>query len=127
MGPVRHQIRVRDEHPGSVCVGAEHVDWLAGLHEQGLVLVQPLQGGHDEVEITPRPRRAADDAIDHQLVGVFRHLQVEVVHQHPHGRLGQPGLRGDVGAEGRVDNAEIAARGVHLIVVAFCVSGSPRW
>ena len=115
VSPVRNQVRVRDQHPGGIPVGAEHSHRLAGLHEQRLVLVHPLQGGDDAVEVPPGPRRSTDAAIDHQLVRVLRHLGMEVVHQHPHRRLGQPGLRGDLGAGGRVDDAGVRGRVVHRI------------
>ena len=118
--PVRHQVRVRDQHPRRVGVGAEHADRLARLHEQGLVLVEPLQGGDDAVEVAPRSRGAADAAVDHQLVRVLRHVGVEVVHQHPHRRLGQPGLRGDLGPGGRTDGADVGGGAVHRDVVSGC-------
>ena len=114
---MRHQVRVRDQHPRRIGVGAEHADRLARLHEQRLVLVEPLQGGDDAVEVAPGPRGAADSAVDHQLVRVLRHVGVEVVHQHPHRRLGQPGLRGDLGAGGRADGADVGGGAIHRGVV----------
>jgi len=41
-GPVRHEIRVRDQYPGRVGVGREYADGFAGLHEESLLLGQRL-------------------------------------------------------------------------------------
>ena len=67
---------------------------LAGLDDQRLVRLQVLQARDDAVEILPGPGGAADAAIDHQLMRVLGHVGVQVVHQHPHRGLGQPGLGG---------------------------------
>ncbi|MCY1397970.1 hypothetical protein D9M71_129940 [compost metagenome] len=91
-GPVRHQVGVGDQHARGVGVGLEHADRLAGLHQQGLVFVQFLQGLDDLVVALPVARRATDAAVDHQFLRVLRHLGVEVVHQHAQRRFGQPAL-----------------------------------
>ena len=41
--PVRHQVGVGEQHARRVLVGLEHADRLAGLDQQRLVVVQPLQ------------------------------------------------------------------------------------
>ena len=38
--PVANEVRVRDQHARRPLVGAEHADRLAGLHQQGLVVLQ---------------------------------------------------------------------------------------
>ena len=40
--PVRHQVRVGDQHARRIGVGLEHADRLARLHQQGLVAVELL-------------------------------------------------------------------------------------
>jgi hypothetical protein len=38
-GPVRHQVGVGDQHARRIGMRAEHADRLAGLHQQGLVVL----------------------------------------------------------------------------------------
>ena len=101
--PLRDQVGVGDEHPRRPLVRAEHADRLAGLDEQRLVLVEALQGPDDRRVGVPAPGRAAGAAVHDELVGVFGHLGVEVVHQHAHRALGGPALAAELGAAGRVD------------------------
>ena len=91
---MRHQIGIGDQHPRRVGMGAKYADRFAGLHQQRLVALQPLQGRDDAVETLPIARRAADAAIDHELAGLFRHVGIEIVHQHAHRRFGEPGFGG---------------------------------
>ena len=112
--PVRHEVRVGDEDAGRVLVGAEDADRLAGLDEQRLVGLEPLQAVDDEVEVLPGARRAADAAVDDELVRVLGDVGVQVVHQHAHRRLGQPALGGDLGAGGREDVAGVVAGVGHV-------------
>ena len=105
--PVWDEIRIRDQDAGGVLVGAEDADGFAGLHEQGFIVVQGFQRGDDAVEILPRPRGAADAAIDHQFMRVFGDVGMQVVHQHAHRRLGQPAFGGDFRAGRGEDVAEI--------------------
>ncbi|OIQ70673.1 hypothetical protein GALL_477130 [mine drainage metagenome] len=106
--PARHQVRIGDQHAGRVGMGAEHPDRLAGLHQQGLVVLQTPQGLDDLVVALPVAGGAADAAIDHQLLGPFGHVGVQVVHQHAQRRLGQPALR----REGRAGRGTDDAGGI---------------
>ena len=101
--PLRDQVGVGDEHPRRPLVGAEHADRLAGLDEQGLVVVEVLQRRDDRRVGVPAPGGAAGAAVHDELVGVFGHLGVEVVHQHAHRALGGPALAAALGAAGGVD------------------------
>ncbi|VTP65418.1 Uncharacterised protein [Leclercia adecarboxylata] len=78
--PVRHQVGVGDQHARSVFVGFEYADRFAGLHQQGFVVFQFGEGGNYRVITGPVTRRAANPAIHHQLVRIFRHVGIEVVH-----------------------------------------------
>ncbi len=110
---MRHEVGVGDQHARRVLVGAEHADRLARLDKQRLVVVRAsCRVAHDAVEILPRARGSADAAVDHQFMRVFGHVGVQVVHQHPHRRLGQPAFGGDLGAGGGEDVAQVVA-GVH--------------
>ncbi len=101
--PVADEVRVRDQHPGRVGVGAEDADRLAGLDEQGLVVAERAQCGDDSVVAVPVARGAADAAVDDQFLGPFGDLGVEVVHQHAQRRLGEPAARRDRRAARRAD------------------------
>ena len=101
--PLRDQVGVRDEDPRPPLVGAEHADRLAGLDEQGLVVLQVLERRDDRRVGVPAPGGTAGAAVHDELVGVFGHLGVEVVHQHPHRALGGPALAAALGAAGGVD------------------------
>ena len=90
--PARHQVGVGDQHPGRVGVGAEHAHRLAGLDQQGLVVLQAPQRRDDAVEAFPVAGGPADAAIDHQLLRPLGHVGVEVVHQHAQRRFGEPAL-----------------------------------
>ena len=98
---MRHEIGVGDEHARRVGVSAEHADWFAGLDEQRLVAFKPAQGRDDAVERLPVARCAPDAAIDHELARTFGDVGIEIVHEHPERRLGEPAL----GAEGRAVRA----------------------
>ena len=90
--PLRDQVGVGDEHPRRPLVGLEHPDGLAGLDEERLVVVEVLEGRDDRRVGVPAPGGAAGAAVDDELVGVFGHLGVEVVHQHAHGGFLSPAL-----------------------------------
>jgi hypothetical protein len=73
-------------------VGRKDADRLAGLDQQGFVVLEFAQGTQDRVEAFPVARGAADAAVDHQFGGIFRHFRIEVVLQHAEGGFGQPAL-----------------------------------
>jgi hypothetical protein len=102
-GPLRHQVRIGDQHARRVDVGLEHADRFAGLDQQGLVFFEGAQRGEDLVEAGPVARRPPDAAIHHQVPRILRHFRIEVILQHPVSRLRQPALAGQRGA----------ARGAH--------------
>ena len=66
--PRRHQQRVGNQHPRRMLVRAEDADGLAGLHDQGLVVVELLQRRDDGVEGRPAPGGAARAAVHDQIV-----------------------------------------------------------
>ena len=94
-GPLGHQVRIRDQHARRIDMGAEHAHRLARLHQQRLVFIQRAQAGQDGLITVPVARRLADAAVDHQRVGIFRDLGVEVVLQHAVRRFDEPVLAGD--------------------------------
>ena len=96
-------------------MGAEHTDRFAGLNQQRLVVVERLQSRDNCVEIGPGACRAADAAVDNQLMRIFSNVRVQIVHQHAHRCFGQPALGGDLGASRREDVAHIVAGILHRI------------
>ena len=94
---MRHEVGIGDQHARRIGMGPEHADGLAGLDQQRLVVLQPLQRRDDAVEAFPVARGAADAAIDHELLGPLGHFGVEVVHQHAHRRFGEPALAAEIG------------------------------
>ena len=111
--PFGHQIRVGNQHTGCLGVGAKHANRLAALDQQGLVFLKLAQAVQDAVKAGPVAGCLANAAIHHQFIGVFGHLGVQVVLQHPVG-----GLNGPIGAgEGG------ATRGTHRASLAVGVRG----
>jgi len=108
-GPVRHEVRVSDQHARRVFVRFKHANRLAGLHQQGFVVFEFGQRFYNRVIAFPVARGAAYAAVDHQLVGVLRHLRVEVVHQHAQRGFGEPAFGGKRGA----------ARGADVLLAVF--------
>ncbi len=51
--PVRHQVRIGDQHARRIGMRLEHADRLARLHEQRFVVVELLQHFNDLVEALP--------------------------------------------------------------------------
>ena len=110
-GPLGHEVGVGDQHTRRVFVRAEHAHGLAGLDKQRLVRFQAPQRGQDGLEAVPVARRLANAAVDHQGVGVFGHLRVQVVLEHAVGGLDKP-----VGAaEGRAARRTHGPRLGHLM------------
>ena len=90
---MRDEVGVGDQHPRRVGVSFKDAHRLAGLHQQGFILFQHLKGGHNSVVALPVARRAPDAAVNHQLVGIFRDIGIEIVHQHAQRRFGEPAFR----------------------------------
>ncbi len=126
--PVRHEIRVRDQHARRIHVRAENADRFSGLHEQRLVVLEAAQDRENRVESFPVARGFAYSAVDDELVGVLRNFRVEVVLQHPERRFGQPAAAIQHLAAWRAHDARA---GGHRS--SFCIHGLrgyralPRW
>ncbi len=95
LGPVRpigHEVRVGDEHARGPFVGAHDADGAAALDEQRLVRLERQEGPQDRLEVLAGARGPPGAAVDDQVVGALGHRRVEVVLEHPVGRLRLPGL-----------------------------------
>ena len=114
-GPLRDQVGVGDEHSWGPFVRPHDPDGLAGLDQEGLVLLEVLQAGDDRGVGVPAAGGAAGAAVDDELLGVLGHLGVEVVHEHAHGGLLRPALAGEVRAPGSADRL---VAGGHVPIMA---------
>ena len=101
--PLRDQVGVGDEHSGGPLVRSQDADGLAGLDEERLVVVEVLEGFYDRGVGVPAPGGAAGAAVDDELVGMFGHLRVEIVHQHAHRGFLRPALAAALCAPGGMD------------------------
>ena len=101
--PFPDEVRVGDEDPWCPLVGPQDTHRFAGLDEQRLVVAELAQFPDDGVEGVPAPGRAAGAAVDDQMIRVLGDLGIEVVHEHPEGRLLRPAAAGQLRAAGRAD------------------------
>ena len=103
--PLRHEIRIRDQHARRIGVRPEYADRLAGLDQQAFVGFERTQRFDDALVAFPIARGLADAAVDHELLGALGDLGIEVVHQHPQRRLGEPALCRERRSARRTDSA----------------------
>ncbi len=106
--PVRDDLAVRDEHPGRVLVGAPDGDRTAGLDAEGLVLPHGRERAEDRADVVPGAGGPAGASVHDEVLGILRHLRVEVVLEHPVGALEPPRGAGLRGAPGGADGASVA-------------------
>ncbi len=88
--PVWHQIGIGDQNARRICMRLKNPNRFPRLHKQGLVCIQIFQLLYDLVKIRPCPRCPANTAIHHQLMRIFGHIGVQIIHQHPQRRLAEP-------------------------------------
>jgi hypothetical protein len=93
--PVRHQVRVGDQHPWRVRVRAKHPNRFSGLHAKRLVRFEVTQSRHYAIKAFPVAGGAADATIDNEFLRLLCDFGIKVVHQHPQGRFGQPASGGN--------------------------------
>ncbi len=92
VGPVRDQVRVRDQHARGGLVGLEHRHRLARLDEQRLLVAEALELADDRVVAGPVARGLADAAVDDELRGLLGDVGMQVVLEHAQRRLLLPAL-----------------------------------
>jgi hypothetical protein len=84
-------------------VSFKHPNRFARLNEERLVGLELSELANDGVVGLPGAGSAARAAVDDEILGPFRDLGVEVVHQHAHGGLLRPPETGDLGTSWRSD------------------------
>ena len=62
------------------------------MNQERLIFLEPFESLDDFVVAFPVARRAADTAVDDQVLRVFCDLVVEIVHEHSDGGLSSPVL-----------------------------------
>ena len=107
--PARDEQRVRDQDARRPWMGAENADGLSALHEQRLVLAEGEERPDERLQRVVVARCLARAAVDDQLLGLLRHLAVEVVEEHPKRRLRLPRAGVQRLSARRADGAQIAA------------------
>jgi hypothetical protein len=93
-GPMRHQVRVGDQHARRIGVAFEDCHRLARLHQQ-VSSSSSSRSAQDGVKRFPTARCLPPPAVDDQVLRPFGHLRVEVVLDHAVHGFGQPGFAGD--------------------------------
>ena len=107
-----NQIGVADQHPGRVLVSLEDAHRLARLHQQGLIVLQRLQGFDDGVVALPIARGAAGAAINHEVLRTLGYVGIEVVHEHAHGGFLSPTFARQLIAARRPHRSVGSTRGI---------------
>ena len=74
--PVWHKIGIGDQHTRRIFVGAKHANGFARLYQQGFIIIQGFQGGHDLIKILPRPCSPANTTVNHQFMWIFSDIRV---------------------------------------------------
>ena len=105
VGPLRHEVRVGDQHARGASVRFEDRDGLTALNDQRLVGSQPPQRPYDRIEGFPRTRGAAVSAVHDQIVRAFGNLGIEVVHQHAQRGFLRPPKTAKLGSARRSNGA----------------------
>ncbi|NYH19333.1 hypothetical protein GGD41_006561 [Paraburkholderia bryophila] len=92
--PMRHQIRIRQQHARRVGMRAEHADRLARLDQQRFVLFEVFERREDLIETIPVARGPANTAVHDQRMRMLGDFRVQVVLDHPVRGFRDPGLAG---------------------------------
>ena len=101
VSPVSHQVGVSNKHARCPLIGLPDAHRLAGLHQQGFIGFEVLEGFYDGVKGFPAARCTTGAAVDHEVLGALGNLGVEVIHEHAQGRFGLPRLGGQFGSARR--------------------------
>jgi hypothetical protein len=81
VGPGAYQIRVGDQNARRIFVSAKHADRLAGLDQQGLIVLELLQFANDCVKRAPVACSFSRAAVNNQIFRTFRYVRIEIVHE----------------------------------------------
>src|SRR5579884_2078434 len=79
-GPFRYQIGVRDQDAWRMRKGSESADRLAGLNEQGFVVLKVFQTADNVMKSLPAAGGAAGSTVDDQIARIFGNFFIEIIH-----------------------------------------------
>ncbi len=122
--PVRHEVRIREQHARCVGMRAEYANRLARLNQQRLVLFEVLQRREDLIEAIPVTRRAPDAAVHDERMRMLGHFRVQIVLDHPVRGFRDPGLAGFLAAARCADRAGRVETRVDVFRVVHDALGS---
>src|SRR5581483_8565209 len=105
IGPVADQVRIGDQDARRHRMRSENTYRLARLHEQRLVILQPLEAFYYALEALPVASRLSSPAVNNQIGRPLRYVRIQIVHQHPQRGLLAPALAAQLGSPGRPDCA----------------------
>ncbi len=111
--PIRHQVRVGQQHARGGLVGLEHRHGLARLDEQRLLVAELLELAHDRVVARPVAGGLADPAVDDQLGRLLGDVGMQVVLEHAQRGFLLPAFAPQAGCRRR---ARHLARMKHLFI-----------
>jgi hypothetical protein len=106
-GPVRDEVGIGDQNAGRVGVGVEDRHGFPGLDEERLIILQLAQRRQDGVQALPVAGGLTSAAVDHQILGPFGHLGIQIVLEHPVGGLGEPRLAAERGPSRGADCSRV--------------------
>src|SRR3954447_6141083 len=99
--PLRHEVRVGDQHARRLLVRLEDRDRLARLDEQRLALAERRELALDRREARLVARGLADPAVDDEVLRALGDVGMQVVLEHPQRRLLLPAAAAKVGHAAR--------------------------
>jgi len=67
VGPLPHQVRIRNNHARSHLMRRKHCHRLPGLHQQRILGPKSLKFAHDSVKAFPIPRSPSDPSVNHKV------------------------------------------------------------
>jgi hypothetical protein len=91
-GPMGDDESVGDEDPRGLGVSPEDGHGLAGLDDERLVVLEPLEALDDRRETFPIPGGSPGASVDDEFVRLLGDLRIQIVHEHPEGAFLSPSL-----------------------------------
>ncbi len=111
VAPARYQMRIRNKDTRRLFMGTEHADWLSGLDNQRLVILQALQRGDDTMIGLPISCGLSPTSVHDQLFRMLGNRRVQIVHQHAHGGFLMPAFAMQFRSVGGVNSVLLSLHG----------------
>ena len=85
--PMRDEVGVGNQHARGHAMRTQDAYRLARLDEERLIVTQVEKAGHQGIEASPVAGGPSRPAVDDELIRLLRVARIQVVAQHPEGRL----------------------------------------